>query len=85
MPGQVAAILNENQRDWQLGEAAARVPVLVLPTPSDLGSTMDFTASMTAAAAAYESGRAFLTALASGGPSALRPGLYGPDLPVTAG
>ena len=50
MPSQVAAILNENQRDWQLGEAAQHVPVLVLPTPSDLGSTMDFTESMTAAA-----------------------------------
>lgn len=83
MPGQIAAILNENQRDWQLGEAALRVPVLVLPTPSNLGSTMDFTESMTAAAAAYESGREFLTELALSGHKKLRSGLYGPVLPVS--
>jgi NTE family protein len=82
MPSQVAAILNGNQRDWQLGEAAIHVPVLVLPTPSDLGSAMDFTESMTAAASAYESGREFFTELALAGRNRLKPGLYGPDLPV---
>lgn len=82
MPSQVAAILNRNQRDRQLGEAALHVPVLVLPTPSNLGSAMDFTESMTAAAAAYESGREFLTEVAFAGQDELRPGLYGPNLPV---
>ena len=77
----VAAILSQNQRSRQMAEAAAKVPVVVLPTPGDLGGALNFTESMAAAADAYQLGRSFLTQLALTGKDVLAPGIYGPELP----
>ncbi len=77
----VAAILSQNQRSRQMAEAAAKVPVVVLPTPGDLGGALNFTESMAAAADAYRSGRTFLSQLALSHQDVLAPGIYGPELP----
>jgi NTE family protein len=76
----VAAILSKNQRTRQLTDAAQNVPVVVMPTPNELGGALNFTESMSAAAQAYEEGRRFLTELALSAEDALTPGLYGPVL-----
>lgn len=62
--GRVIAVLSANQRREQLQAAAREVPVVLLPTPTDLGGTLDFRGTMEAAAAAYELARAFLAELA---------------------
>jgi NTE family protein len=72
----VSKILGDAQRRAQLQVAAARVPVLLLPTPNDLGGTMNFRGTIDAAASAYELGRQFLTDLSDQYPDILKPGLY---------
>lgn len=74
--GRVNAILARSQRRSQLAAAAAEVPVILLPTPADLGAAMDFRGTVAAAARAYELGRTFLTDLAATGRGRLKPGLY---------
>ncbi|MEI8084172.1 MAG: patatin-like phospholipase family protein, partial [Actinomycetes bacterium] len=61
----VSKILGDAQRRAQLQAAAQRVPVILLPTPSDLGGALDFHGTIDAAASAYELGRAFLSDLAA--------------------
>ncbi len=70
-------ILNASQRRAQLAYASSHVPVLVLPTPQDLGAALDFRGTMSAASAAYEDARQFLfDATKLPGRSTLSPGLY---------
>lgn len=73
----VNSILNANQRRGQLAYAAAKVPVILLPTPTELAAALDFRATATAAAHAYELARDFLFDLHESYPHLrLRPGLY---------
>lgn len=72
----VAATLRDHSRNRQLKEAAKEVPVLVLPTPVDLGATMDFSESSRAGAHSYSMARQYLTEMALSGSSELPPGLY---------
>lgn len=72
----VNAILSDAQRRAQLCIAGRHVPVLVLPTPNDLGRAMDFSGTIMAAAKAYELGRDYLADLAQQYGSTLEPGLY---------
>ena len=65
-----------SQRRRQLREAARNVPVLLLPTPADLGGTLDFAGTMRAGASGYAMARAFLTDLVLHRRRRLRPGLY---------
>lgn len=82
--GRVIAVLAANQRREQLQAAAREVPVVLLPTPTDLGGTLDFRGTMQAAAASYQLAREFLAALA--GERKLRIGLHArPDDPSAAG
>lgn len=70
-------ILNASQRRAQLAYASSHVPVLVLPTPQNLGAALDFRGTMSAASAAYEDARQFLfDATKLPGRSPLSPGLY---------
>lgn len=72
----VSAILNAAQRRTQLSAAARHVPVLLLPTPQDLGASLDFSGAEDAAAEAYELGRVFLSGLTARYSSRLSKGLY---------
>jgi NTE family protein len=72
----LSASLGQAQRRDQLRDAAAHVPVLLLPTPGDLGGTLDFRQTMQSAAGAYTMARAFLRDLATAGTGLLAPGLY---------
>lgn len=72
----LAAILATAQRREQLRDAAARVPVVLLPTPGGLAGNLDFRHTMQSAAQAYSSARAFLAALARDHDGPLEPGLY---------
>lgn len=73
----VNSILNASQRRAQLAYASARVPVLVLPTPENLGAALDFRGTMMAASSAYELARQFLfDASRSRARTKLKPGLY---------
>lgn len=72
----LSVILSAAQRRDQLRDAAGEVPVLLLPTPGDLLSTLDFRDTMKSAAAAYEMAREFLAALVADYPEQLAPGLY---------
>jgi NTE family protein len=74
----VGAIMAASQRRRQLREASARVPVLVLPTPNDLGGSLEFSDTMRAGASAYTMTRSFLVdlALVHRRRRKLRPGLY---------
>ncbi len=77
--GRVASIMASSQRRRQLREAAANVPVLLLPTPDNLGGSMDFGDTMRAAASSYATSRAFLSDLVLQNHHhrrRLRPGLY---------
>jgi NTE family protein len=74
--GRVGAIMASSQRRRQLREAARNVPVLLLPTPADLGGTLDFAGTMRAGAAGYAMARAFVADLAMQRRRRLRPGLY---------
>jgi NTE family protein len=74
--GRVAAIMAASQRRRQLRQAAVQVPVVLLPTPSDLGGSMEFRDTMRVAADSYTMTRAFLADLALRGRRRLRPGLY---------
>ncbi len=56
----VNAILNASQRQGQLISAAGEVPVLLLPTPTNMGAALDFRETLSAASASYELGRNFL-------------------------
>ncbi len=80
----VGAIMAASQRRRQLREAAAQVPVLLLPTPDDLGGSLEFSDTMRAGASAYTMARSFLAdvALTFRRRRRLRPGLYArPDDP----
>lgn len=82
--GRVMAVLAANQRREQLQAAAREVPVVLLPTPTDLGGTLDFRGTMESAAASYESAREFLAALS--GTRKLQVGLHArPGDPNAAG
>lgn len=82
--GRVIAVLAANQRREQLQAAAREVPVVLLPTPNDLGATLDFRGTMQAAAASYQLARDFLPALA--GEHKLKVGLHArPGDPGAAG
>ncbi|MFZ1669353.1 MAG: patatin-like phospholipase family protein [Candidatus Nanopelagicales bacterium] len=72
----ITAILNAAQRRTQLAAAARHVPVLLLPTPQNLGASMDFSGAADAAAESYELGRAFLSALHDQHSRRLNRGLY---------
>lgn len=82
----VSSLLSKAQRRQQLLAAATDVPVLLLPTPRDLGRSLDFSGTNQAAANAYEYGRQFLADLARKR-RPLAPGLYGraADLEFAAG
>lgn len=72
----LAGALAANQRRAQLRDAAKRIPVVLLPTPDDLGGTMDFSETMSAGARSYTMARDFLGALGLSGTRQLTPGLY---------
>ena len=76
--GRVSAIMAASQRRRQLREAGRHVPVLLLPTPDDLGGSLEFDDTMRAAGAAYAMSRSFLADLAVKHRRRLRlrPGLY---------
>lgn len=76
--GRVGAIMAASQRRRQLREAAREVPVVLLPTPDDLGGSLEFGDTMRAGAATYTMTRSFLTDLAVQHKRRLRlrPGLY---------
>ena len=74
--GRVAAIMAASQRRRQLREAAANVPVLLLPTPNDLGGSLEFAGTMAAGASGYAMARSFLADLTLQQRRRLRPGLY---------
>jgi len=65
-----------SQRRRQLREAAANVPVLLLPTPNDLGGSLEFAGTMAAGASGYAMARSFLADLTLQQRRRLRPGLY---------
>lgn len=73
--GRVAGIMAASQRRRQLRDAASEVPVVLLPTPDDLGGTFDFADTMRVAGQSYAMGRAFLADLCAQ-PGTLGPGLY---------
>ncbi|MFN8126643.1 MAG: patatin-like phospholipase family protein [Candidatus Nanopelagicales bacterium] len=72
----LAAILATAQRREQLRDAAAEVPVILLPTPGGLSGNLDFRHTMQSAATAYTRARLFLAALVRDHPGPLTPGLY---------
>ncbi len=72
----VAVIMAMSQRRRQLRDAAAEVPVLLLPTPADLGGTLEFGNTMRAGAAGYSMTRAFLSDLACEHRRQLGRGIY---------
>lgn len=74
--GRVGAIMAASQRRRQLRDAAAAVPVLLLPTPDDLGGSLEFDDTMRAAAHSYSMTRSFLADLAGQNRWKLRAGLY---------
>jgi NTE family protein len=74
--GRVAGIMAASQRRRQLREVAGQIPVLLLPTPYDLGGTLEFGDTMRAGASGYAMARAFLADLARQRRRRLRPGLY---------
>ncbi len=78
----VRGIMAMSQRRRQLRDAAARVPVVLLPTPDDLGGTLDFGDTMHAGSTTYQKARAFLVDLFLQGHDTLGAGLYArPDDP----
>lgn len=72
----VGGIMAASQRRRQLREAATRVPVLLLPTPDDLGGSLEFSDTMRSAAATYSMTRAFLADLSLQYKRRLPVGLY---------
>lgn len=74
--GRVAAIMAASQRRRQLRDAARSVPVLLLPTPNDLGGSLEFKDTMRAGACGYALARDFLADLSLQRRRRLRPGLY---------
>lgn len=76
--GRVNSILAAAQRRAQLSVSARHVPVIVLPSPQDLGGALDFRGTVAAAERSYELGRAFLQDLANQlrGTRQLAHGLY---------
>ncbi len=72
----LAASLSAVQRRNQLTQAASEVPVVLLPTPDNLGGTLDFGATMSAASETYSMTREFLLDLVRNERRKLTPGLY---------
>ena len=72
----LAASLSAVQRRNQLTQAAREVPVVLLPTPDNLGGTLDFGATMSAASETYSMAREFLLDLVRNEHRKLSPGLY---------
>lgn len=75
----INVILNDEQRRTQLAAAARHVPVLLLPTPQNLGASLDFSDAANAAAESYELGRVYLSALQLQYSRRLSRGLYADD------
>ena len=81
----LAASLSMTQRRHQLSQAAGDVPVLLLPTPHNLGGVLDFGATMSAASETYGMARSFLLDLVADHGGRLHAGLYSrPGAPETA-
>lgn len=74
--GRVGGIMASSQRRRQLRDASARIPVVLLPTPDDLGGSLEFGDTMRSAAASYGMARAFLADLSLQQRGTLQPGLY---------
>jgi NTE family protein len=74
----VSNILGATQRRSQLTAAARHVPVVLIPTPGDLGGTLDFGSTIEVAGRAYVMARQFLDTLAETLPARVEPGLYAP-------
>lgn len=72
----VGAIMAASQRRRQLRDAASRVPVILLPTPDDLGGSLEFNDTMHAGAWTYRTSRAFLADLSLQFRRKLRAGIY---------
>lgn len=72
----VGGIMATSQRRRQLRESARHIPVVLLPTPDDLGGSMEFDDTMAAGAHSYEMARSFLADLALSNRRKLRKGLY---------
>ena len=72
----VAAIMASSQRRRQLLDAAQDVPVLLLPTPDDLGGSLEFGDTMYAGSAGYAMSRSFLADVSRRYDRRLRRGLY---------
>lgn len=72
----LAVALSASQRRDQLCDAAAEIPVVLLPTPGNLGSTLDFSDTMSAASDAYAMARDFLADLVQRHDDLLPAGLY---------
>lgn len=72
----VGGIMAASQRRRQLREAATRIPVLLLPTPNDLGGSLEFSDTMRSAATTYAMTRSFLSDLSLQYKRALSVGLY---------
>jgi NTE family protein len=72
----VAVIMAMSQRRRQLRDAASEVPVLLLPTPADLGGTLEFGNTMRAGAAGYSMTRDFLYDLVAEHHHKLTRGIY---------
>ncbi len=81
------ALLAAQQRVSSLTHAAARIPVLYLPTPMGMGGTLSFADNLGNARDAYRLAQAFLIDLAAAEHGTLAPGLYAragsvPEQPV---
>ncbi len=69
-------MLASAQRRAQLAAAARHVPVVVLPTPTNLGGALDFRGTVEAAGTSYGMARRFLADLVRATRGSLKPGLY---------
>lgn len=72
----VRGIMAIGQRRRQLRDAASRIPVVLLPTPTDLAGTLDFSVTMHAGATTNQMVRDFLLDLIDQRQEPLDVGLY---------
>ena len=74
--GRVAGIMASSQRRRQLREVARELPLLLLPTPHDLGGSLEFRDTMRAGSAGYSMALSYLADLALHRRRRLRSGLW---------